>query len=49
MFNPGYDEEYERTPVKRSNKDIVVDSAKAAGTAALVEFAIVFTTSLFRK
>ena len=49
MFNPAYNEEYDRTPVKRSNKDIVVDSAKAAGTAALVEFAIVFTTSLFRK
>ena len=49
MFNPVYNEDYDRTPVKRSNKDIVVDSAKAAGKAALLKFAIVFTTSLFRK
>ena len=49
MFNPGFNEEEGRMTVKGSSKDYVVDCAKAAGVAGLIEFAVVFTTSIFRN
>ncbi|HPR97583.1 MAG TPA: hypothetical protein PK466_14725 [Thermotogota bacterium] len=39
----------DRMPVKESSKDFIMDCAKAAGMAGLIEFAIVFTTSIFKK
>jgi len=49
MFTPGFNEEEGRMTVKGGSKDFVVDCAKAAGVAGLIEFAVVFTTSIFRK
>jgi len=49
MFTPGFNGDENRMSVKGSSKDFVVDCAKAASVAGLIEFAVVFTTSIFRK
>jgi len=49
MFTPGFNGEDSGMTVKGSSKEFVMDCAKAAGVAGLIEFAVVFTTSIFRK
>jgi len=49
MFTPGFNGDESGMAVKGSSKEFVMDCAKAAGVAGLIEFAVVFTTSIFRK